>query len=190
MNCVTQLAELVLTRNFFMFENDFFLQVRGAAMGSRMAPNYVGLFMGLFEQDQVFALTNPFLPHIRLWRRYVDDIFLLWTGNQQELNEFFQWINTCNRSLKFTMSSNIKEINYLDILIKREEKGFQTSVYKNPTDRNALLRADSFHPPALKRSLPISQYNRIRRLCSDDTDYEHQVDLLDMRFKERCYPQD
>ena len=189
-NCIRELAELVLTKNYFMFENDHYLQTRGTAMGSRMAPNYAGLYMGLFEEEAVLGPNNPFLTHIKLWRRYVDDIFLLWDGSEQDLQMFFDYVNSYNQFLRFTMTSDRREIHFLDISIMRNGKSFTTNVYRKPTDSNALLRADSFHPLPLKRSLPISQHSRIRRLCSDEMDYKVQADLLDTRFKSRGYPED
>ncbi len=34
----------------FRYKDDFFLQIKGTAMGSTMAPNYAHLYVGLFEQ--------------------------------------------------------------------------------------------------------------------------------------------
>ncbi len=45
------LASIVLTNNFFRFQDDFYLQVKGTAMGSKMANNYACLYMGVFEND-------------------------------------------------------------------------------------------------------------------------------------------
>ncbi len=55
----------------FRYEDDFFLQIKGTAMGSTMAPNYANLYRILFFN----GLQNVFLPNIVLWRRYIDDIF-------------------------------------------------------------------------------------------------------------------
>ncbi|CAB1318467.1 unnamed protein product [Coregonus sp. 'balchen'] len=75
--CIKELAELVLTKNIFMFQNDFFLQTRGTAMGCTIALNYANLFMGLFEQDIIFCQNNQFLSRIKLWHRYVDIIMMV-----------------------------------------------------------------------------------------------------------------
>jgi len=44
-----QLTQLVLTMNNFIFEKHNFLQIKGTAMGTRMAPSYANLFMGRLE---------------------------------------------------------------------------------------------------------------------------------------------
>ena len=40
------LAKLVLTLNAFQFEDRFYLQKHGTAMGTRMAPSYANVFYG------------------------------------------------------------------------------------------------------------------------------------------------
>lgn len=65
-----------------------------------------------------------------------------------------------------------------------------TDLYKKETDTCSYLHGDSFHPMHLKKSLPISQYNRIRRICSKQADYEKQADELDSRFAVKGYPQE
>ena len=44
-NCIVDLAELVLTSNYFIFRGDFFRQTKRTAMGSTMVPNYTNLGM-------------------------------------------------------------------------------------------------------------------------------------------------
>ncbi len=46
---VIDMITLLLENNYFLFENDFFLQKQGAAMGSKFSPDYVCLFMGFLE---------------------------------------------------------------------------------------------------------------------------------------------
>ena len=53
---------------------------------------------------------------------------------------------------------------------------------------NTILRCDSYHPTALKRSLPISQYNRVRRICSTEESFQQQSQLMEEKFKQRGYP--
>ncbi len=49
--CLLDLASIVLINIFFRFQGDFYLQVKGTAMGSKMAPNYACLYVGVFEND-------------------------------------------------------------------------------------------------------------------------------------------
>ena len=61
--------------NFFLFENAYYLQKCGTAMGSKMAPNYANLYVGLLENQFIFDSShNPFLHHIKLWKRFIDNM--------------------------------------------------------------------------------------------------------------------
>lgn len=85
------------------------------------------------------------------------------------------------------MEYNKNKMNFLDILVCKDSTKLYSNLYRKPTDKNVILHGDSFHPVALKRSLPISQFNRIRRICSMDNDYQTQVEDLTNRFQQRHY---
>ena len=59
---LTRLAELVLTLSAFRFNGDHYRQT-GVAMGSKMGPNYVCLFLG-FVEDQILNQYSSFIPQL------------------------------------------------------------------------------------------------------------------------------
>ena len=158
-------------------------------MGSKMAPNYANLYVGLLEASLILnPECNPFLTHIQLWRRYIDDCFLIWTGSPAELTAFHAFLNHSSQFLKFTIASHQTSMNFLDIMVIKDNNRLFMDLYRKPTDRNALLHGESYHPTPLKKGIPMGQFKRIRRICSkDDTFQKHTRDLED-RFKQRGYP--
>ena len=46
-----RLAELVLTLNCFSFAGNYYKQINGVAMGTKMGPNYANLFVGYVEHQ-------------------------------------------------------------------------------------------------------------------------------------------
>ena len=46
----------------------------------------------------------------------------------------------------------------------------------------------SFHPHHIKSSIVFSQLLRLKRICSDISDYEHEVIVLTQSLLSRCYP--
>ena len=68
---INTLLSFILRYNCFTFANLFFLQVRGIAMGTKMAPNYANLYMAHIEKKSIF--TYKIQSHY--YRRYIDDIF-------------------------------------------------------------------------------------------------------------------
>lgn len=79
---------------------------------------------------------------------------------------------------------------FLDIQISKEKETLVTDLYRKPTDRKTLLRSDSFHPIPLKKSLPISQFNRVRLICSTDAAFSQQSTVLMNRFRDRDYSEE
>ncbi len=57
------------------------------SMGTRMAPNYANLHLGIVEKFQVLDGTkNQFFHQILLYNCYIDDIFVLFQGDLRSLN--------------------------------------------------------------------------------------------------------
>lgn len=186
--CIIDLALVVLTTNFFLFKDQHYLQVKGTAMGSTMAPNYANLYMGFFENEFVLdSKVNPYFNNILMYQRYIDDVFILWKGDEESLRCFHRYLNSVNEHLNFTLDLDHSQISFLDVLVIKEGENLHTDLYRKPTDRNTLLRGDSYHPSHLIKSLPISQFHRARRICSSDQLYTAQASDLTQRFHERRY---
>ena len=56
--------------------------------------------------------------------------------------------------------------------------GLCTSVYYKPTDSHIYLLYPSSHPSHVKNSIPFSQFLRLRRLCSDDSDFSERSEAM------------
>lgn len=56
--CLTDLMKLVLTHNYFLFGSDFFMQISGVSIGSKMASSFASLFCWLFEEQ--FVVNQAF----------------------------------------------------------------------------------------------------------------------------------
>ena len=78
--------------------------------------------------------------------------------------------------------------SFLDISVSINGNALATSVSYKPTDSHSYLLFSSPHPNHTKQSILYSQFLRLRRLCSDDKDFETKS--LEMRtfFVERGYP--
>ena len=72
---ICQLIKFILENNVFSFNDEFFLQVCGTAMGTRMAPCHANIFMAELEDN--FLSGYPYKP--LAYYRYIDDIFIIWS---------------------------------------------------------------------------------------------------------------
>ena len=97
-NDIPILIDCILTHNLFKFNNDHYLQIKGTAMGTKMAPAYANLFMDAMETS--FLSSSPLKPSI--YYRYIDDIFLIWPHGNDSLTHFLEHANNIHKNIKFT----------------------------------------------------------------------------------------
>ena len=69
---------LILTNNSFTFDDKIFLQKKGTAMGTKMAPSYATLVLGFLEQRLYGRVTDILGEEIghyihNNWKRFLDD---------------------------------------------------------------------------------------------------------------------
>ncbi len=110
-----ELLKLVLHSNNFEFNGTHYLQTGGTAMGTRVAPSYANIFMGNLETTLLEKSEHK--PHT--FKRYIDDIFLIWTHSLQTLHEFINYLNHAHKTIKFTSEISEVEIPYLDTIVYR-----------------------------------------------------------------------
>lgn len=183
------LSQIILTINFFKYCDSYFLQCCGTAMGSAFAPSYACLVMGFWEEKFIDnPIQNVFLSRIVLWKRFIDDVFMIWRGDQNDLNDFLKYLNSTTNYLSFTMEQNDSSIHFLDLTLFKGEDNSIGSIFRKPLSRNTLLKADSNHQKQLIQNIPIGQFLRLRRNCSNIMDFQCKAIEMKDRFQQRGYP--
>ncbi|XP_071994082.1 uncharacterized protein [Engystomops pustulosus] len=182
-----KLLNFILTHNFFTFKDCFFLQTQGTAMGAACAPSYANLFLGAWER-KIF-LTDPIqgIERVHNWMRYIDDVLFIWQGTLEELHVFMKDLNRNTENIKLTYKAG-SEMEFLDIKMKTDKEGkIKTEVFRKQTATNSLLHAESAHIPSTIKGIPVGQFLRLKRICSDELSFEQQAADLKIRFRERGY---
>ncbi|KAJ1189456.1 hypothetical protein NDU88_006201 [Pleurodeles waltl] len=185
---VMHCASLAMTQNYFQFEETLYHQIRGTSMGSTFAPSLACLYMYQFEKLFILPTENPFFENIKLWRRYINDILIIWQGSLQTIDSFTNWINTLDPFLRFTAHVSTTQVPFLDLMIQIVNGKLVTDTYHKSTDRNSLLLYESHHPKAPRDNLPFGQFLRLRRNCSTAQLFEAQACELEDKLRHRHYP--
>ena len=73
-------------------------------------------------------------------------------------------------------------------MIKTQEGNLYTDLFTKPTDTHSYLWYSSCHPLHIKKSIPYSQFLRVRRICSKDSDFAKHSEHSKECFKNRGYP--
>ena len=101
---------MVLKSNIFEFNSELLLQLIGTAMGTKCAPNYSNIFLARKIDGDILRLAaqhgEGIFP-IRLFKRFLDDIVMLWCGTVERLHMFIEDINTINPAIQFTLSHTV-----------------------------------------------------------------------------------
>ena len=154
---IADLAKLVLECNYFEFDNKTYHQVSGTAMGTRMAPNYATIFMHYIEEK--ILNTSPLKP--KIWKWFIDDIFMVWQHGKDTLDEFLKFINILHPTIKFTAEYSLHEISFLDTMVWKEKDRLTTRVYHKKTDSKRYLHFNSAHPYSQKKAILDSVENNL-----------------------------
>ena len=117
--------------------------------------------MGEFEKNHI----NPLIDNdIKCYFRYIDDIFFICTGTENQLQEVFHKINKIHLSIKFDCKYSFSEINFLDTTITlNNDLTITTRLDTKDTDQNAYLHYNSYHPTSMKNNIPYGQARRVKK---------------------------
>ena len=186
---MSDLLKIVLTLNFFEFAGQMYHQMQGTAMGTKMAPAYANLFMA--EVEETLFQDWPIQP--LLWKRYIDDILVIWPDSEGTFKQFVAHLNSKHPSIKFTHEQSQTSVDYLDVTIYKGHRFAQCGIldvkpfFKN-TNKFQYLQYSSSHPKATFRSLLKGEFTRLLRACSDSTVYNQVVKKMTQVFRDRGYP--
>ena len=95
----------------------------------------------------------------RVWWRYIDDIFAIWTHGVPSLRVFIKNLNRHHPTIKFTAFWSAKEVTFLNtrVYMYIRDGLIGTDLHVKPTDTHQYLRIHNCHPHHCKTSIPYSQ---------------------------------
>ena len=161
-----------------------YLQKQDTAMGTRMAPNYAIIFMHSVKQE---ILKNSKLKP-RIWHRFIDDVFIIWTHGKDKLEDFLDYINRVHETIKFTAEHSTIEVAFLDTLVYKLNGNLATRVYHKKTDDKMYLHYSSAHPKSQKDAIPYSLFVRCKRICTEARHFFMEVQDITQKLAHRGYP--
>ena len=146
-----EMLSLTLKESIILFDNKYYGQIDGVAMGFPLGPTLANIFLCYHESNWLKDCLKDFKPVY--YKRYVDDIFVLF--NKQEHGQFFlEYMNKKHKNMKFSMETEINgSLSFLDVKIFRENDKFVTSVFRKETFSGVYTNFISFIPLEYKFGL-------------------------------------
>lgn len=101
-----------------------------------------------------------------LYLRFIDDIFLIWTGALEELTKFNEHLDTYDPAIKFDFFFQSTLTFLIPLLAKQHPEKLEKTLYRK-IDRQAYLHQKSEHQThhAFAKAL------QIRKICTSQGDF-------------------
>ena len=124
-----------------------------------MAPSYANLFMAELEE----RMLTGYHARPTLWKRYIDDILVIWPGNQESLDDFVRYLNNCHNTIKFTCESSTTSVDFLDLTLYKGNRFHREGKLDIKPGSMTLKWCVSLHTPLTCFSPSISPIRPVQK---------------------------
>ena len=113
-----ELLSLATKESYYTFNEIFYKQIDGVAMGSPLGPTDANAFFCFYEKMWLKQCPDKFKPVY--YRRHVDDIFVLF-NLRDHLIKFRDYLNKYHPNMKFSFEKKKNgNFSFLDVEVSRE----------------------------------------------------------------------
>lgn len=153
-------------------------------MGAKFAPSVASAFMAQWEEHSVYE-NIPM--ELTLYKRFIDDIFIVWNGSRESLKQFLHNLNQNDKNISLTWNISDTCVNFLDLDITIVDNALTTKTHFKNVDANSYISMRSCHHKSWLFNIPKGQLTRIRRNCTHDEVFKQQATFIGNRFKDKGY---
>lgn len=75
----------------------------------------------------------------QVWWRHIDDIFIIWTEEEETLKQFLAYLNSAHRTIKFTLKWSREAMQLLDVRVVNKSGKLETDAFVKPSDSHQYL---------------------------------------------------
>jgi hypothetical protein len=154
------LIETVINQYYFIYNNQYYSQQEGLAMGAPSSVVLSEIFIQGLEHNQ---LCQTLTKHkVINYFRYVDDTLKIHDKTKTNIDKVLTEFNNLYENLQFTVEKEgNKEINYLDITVNRKFTKFMFNIHRKPTTTSSVTHSTSCHPTEHEIAAFNYLYNRV-----------------------------
>ena len=159
-----------------MFDKQLYVQRDGAPMGGCISPTLANIFLAHLEEKWLNNCVIEFKPV--MYRRYVDDTFLLFRDSSHVI-PFRRYLNNQHSRIEFTSETELNNsLNFLDVQINKNNHEFSTDLYRKPTFTGLSLKYNSFITKICKTNLIKCLIDRAYKICSTYDSFSNELENI------------
>ena len=177
------IARLILDTNTFVYNDTYYRQIRGGAMGSAFTQVLANIYMYQWEQHLIAyqAAKNE------IFGRYLDDILMTTNGTTDEMKQLLERVGNKDVNIKINYQID-RTVDFLDVSISNEDSRLRTKIYHKPAAEPYILPFTSTHPQHIQRNIPYGAILRAVRICSNLPDFHSELCHIDISLLLNGYP--
>ena len=162
---------------FFIFNNQYYKQRDGLAMGNPISATLANIFLCFHEREWLDRCPLDFKPV--LYRRYVDDTFIIFK-HKNDVVKFFNYLNSQHPNISFTKEEETEgKLPFLDVLVtKTLNNNPELQIYRKPSFTGLGLNFLSECSFRYKINNIINLLFRAYRLSSNYFVFHKEVNFL------------
>ena len=186
--------KFILENNIFCFNDIFYRQEKGTAMGTKFAPVYATLTIGYLEEKLYTIIETNYDTEFqrylkKYWKRFLDDCFVPWTKSEEELIKFHSVLNNLHNDIRFTLEYDQNEQPFLDVMVRNKTGKIETDIFYKETDSKQYLLFSSCHPRHTKINIPYNLARRLKTIISEENVLINRMTELKSFLLKQNYPE-
>jgi hypothetical protein len=145
-NEIVKICDIIITQNYFRYNNSQYVQEQGLAMGAPTSSIFSEIYLQYLKNTKIFIILKNY--HLIGYFRCVDDILLVYKNGLTNFHEILNLFNKLSPTMTFTMEKEINNsINFIGITVHKTDHNISFNIYRKPTATDIIIPIDSWHPP-------------------------------------------
>ena len=187
----------VLKHNVVSVQGRQYQQVFGGAMGTNCMPPAAQLYLALKWEKvakQQWEKLGAKFP--ALFKRFIDDGFVVFEGTEQELLAFAELLNSVLENINITFQYSRSQVDFLDLVVYKSGDvspdgtvGLKVRTHQKELNRYLYIPFHSHHHLGMFKSFINAELIRYVVTNSDECDFNCMVEKFSQRLCQRGYPQ-
>lgn len=193
---IEEFVRFVLKHNVVTVQNRYYQQIFGGAMGTNCMPPAAQLYLAIMWEGVIKQRLGSAFP--KIFRRFIDDGFVIFDGSESELLAFLDVLNTTLPNIKITFSYSQFQVDFLDLVIYKCTEDalgvpngtvrLKVRTHQKVLNKYLYIPFTSFHHPGMFKSFIHAELIRYVVTNSDQHWFDCMVRKFTHRLLQRGYP--